>query len=159
MSGGHFLHPCKHLFLPLQQVCQKSFNLLPLSPAKVPFISWHLQNCMVGVGLSSITESGKEVTTVQLPGCPGKTLTPQWSHLQHEPHWGACGGSVGCESLWLTVHGSEPRYTRRWSLINTACHRQDVPILRVMLGKVAGTLTFPPVYTHCFQIFSSWGAV
>lgn len=52
------------------------FNLLYLSPVKVPFINWHLQNGTLGDGLSSITESGKEATTVQLPSyqLPGKNL-------------------------------------------------------------------------------------
>lgn len=38
-------------------------------------------------------------------GCPIKTLTPQWSHMQHEPHWGAWGGSVGvhCGSQCMEV--------------------------------------------------------
>lgn len=137
MSSGHFSPSLQtSIFLPLQQVCQMPFNLLHLSLAKVPFISWQLQNCVLDCYPS--LNLVKNVTTVQL----SSYRLPRWNlKTSVEPHAALSyteelvGGIVGCESLWLTVHGSEPRYSHRLSLRNTACHRQDVPILHVVLGK------------------------
>lgn len=99
-----FTIPANTSISSFEEIFQVPFNLFHLAPVQMPFISWFIQNCLLGMGCNPSLQLAKKPQACRFlaTSCPGKTWPPLCAHAWHAP----CRAAWG---LWVSVGSREQK--------------------------------------------------